>query len=40
MLIKINIEDNNSDGKDINSKEDKTLFASWLISLTSEWGAK
>lgn len=37
MLIKINIEDNNSDGKDINSKEDKTLFASWLISLTSEW---
>lgn len=37
MLIKINIEDNNPDGKNIDTKEDKALIASWLISLTSEW---
>lgn len=37
MLIKINIEENDPNGRDIENENDRAILASWLISLTSQW---
>src|SRR5882724_8692275 len=34
MLLKINLENNDTSGRGIETKVDKTLLASWLISLS------